>query len=414
MNLRDLPRDPTNHVVSFLSFAETFALRLTSRTVEAKIAPRYKDFGAVVRAHLTGILPDPATFLERLHHFDNYLAGSFVLQCLVGEDWLRTDPSSDIDIFGIHDLDWRDAEAKVDDPDRVFDEYKLRYYTPYEDFLTKNRKGDPNWSWGLQKWLNSEIIQARIGDTYEHDTFNGPNYDDTMNYAINSLCMTRVYRLGGHTVEFVRVYRSHSTAHAPPTIWDQLGDSVTFTDIYSYLRKSADLAITKNVFDGVRLSVYDWDSIWTKSDSIYLRDCNVIPYYHWPDSSVETATETYEARILYRVNKYRTRGFKVDTDVTVAPDQTPGRDPGPAPGPDPGPDSDPDHDPDSDSDQDPDPDPDQDPASDPDQDPDDEPIRRRPATRTKREEQEMKFGWYEKGTKMFYLIVVPPSQHQEA
>jgi hypothetical protein len=303
-----------NHVTQFLTFAETFAFRLTCLHVNNKVLPKYKDFNLVLKSRLAECFGKDINvdeFCNTLNVTKCKISGSFILQCLIGERWSG---ESDIDIFYMNlrpQYHW----------DEVKDEYLPE---PIIDKETGETKYIVNGEYN--KKIHEESIISKTFIDYMNTTFTLTNerYEDYA-FALSALCYPYSYKpkdvKDAKQIDVIGVYHHTSMMSRNEEYLEtmnkyNLKEKKAYNSIFDYIKSETDMEFLKCIHDGKKLYVANWESIWKKTCKYFAADVKLIPFYYTDYTpNAEYFVGSYIERMYQRVDKYRKRNLTVHSDI---------------------------------------------------------------------------------------------------
>ncbi len=191
-----------NEVSEWLYPSDIFVLCLTNKFIhQINSHMIYKNISRIIKQKLSLFIEDPDDFLKNLSYHKHYLSGSFLLQCLNGDNW----PDSDIDC----------------------------YFIANEKCTSYNKEGD---------------------DILAHDFSHNLLITNQVHHGI-PLTYT------GLPVFSYHYKLAKNSSKVLNLIQIQIQEN---KNVFDYVSKICDFAFTKILFDGINLFVYDWNSIITK------------------------------------------------------------------------------------------------------------------------------------------------------
>lgn len=335
MSLTELPNDCVNSICPYLCFLDVYALRLSSVTIERKVdKKRFADFRRVVQQRLGSKCVDPDAVLKLLHQHQNYITGSFLLQCLLGEHWLDSDidvlfhsraPPQRLDNNG----EWRNKiqefiasnkeAATEEDEEEEKEEKILSRHVP--QFLCQSHQQS-----------RSHILRPFFPDSPLED-LSGPMmitakvFEEHVDCGYVDVCtggagwfeLTEVENLPFDFVQVGYESKFFPGGYVFPSTADE-EHLPKYADVASYVEHESDLDFTKLLFDGdQRLSIYSINSLWSRSCDLSIAQFRILPYYHYdgPRSSQwDWTPHMYRhVRMRQRIDKYLQRGFRIWTNL---------------------------------------------------------------------------------------------------
>jgi len=179
--------------------ADIFALTVTSKFMyKINFLFVYKNIEKIIKQKLALYIQHPTIFLNKLIYHKHYLSGSFLLQCLIGEDWL----DSDIDC----------------------------YFIANESCKSYNKQGD-------------DIL----AHDFSHDLLMDGQVDTGIPLTYTGLPVYSYhYRIMNNVEKFLNLIQIKAEV---------------LSNIFKYVSQICDFQFTKLIFDGKNLFVYDWNSI---------------------------------------------------------------------------------------------------------------------------------------------------------
>ncbi len=266
-----LPSVLVRCVADFLVWAETYALRLTCRSCNAELrnGPKVAD---VLRAQFP--TAEQANQVCRLLLLSgNQLTGSFVLRSLFGGARCPWN-AGDIDVLTLQ----RDVArgGRGTELEQYYGQQLwasnpfLGYHLTAVDYLLDSQQKSREWKshWCIREPFGLPMSFTHVG----HET--GRHYMDTL---------------------------------APKRTQVQYN----FKSLPDFVKREADFAFTRVLFDGERVRVADWGAVWTRSATVRARDYKRLPYYRPGSGEGDRIVE----RLVDRCAKYASRGFVVRTDL---------------------------------------------------------------------------------------------------
>jgi len=290
-----MPRDVVRTILApYLCWAEQYALRLSCVAFNRwlvdlpsfNFARIFSD--QVIASGDAGVRAGDA-FLDALRRSGNQVTGSFLLQAMFGGvacPWASSVNNIDVLVLVPENLSPRhDSDANCSP-------------AGYDNICIPGRLPD---SLGL---LQSLFSWRR---PYDDDDCYSPSL-----VLAHRLCF---YHIGGESG------RSGSEEILGS---EYLDETYGYRSPEAFVREEADFAFTKVLFDGRRLSVYDWNSVWTRQCTVRARSFRLLPFYsstsfrgsHVGDADVADVV----GRLCRRCSAYAARGFTVRTNVPRSPE----------------------------------------------------------------------------------------------
>jgi len=300
-----------NHCCNFLAFGEIFAFRLSCTEINRKISPTFKNFNNFIKARLTecfkdtkdGTVVNVDEFLTLIHNSHCIISGSFILQCITGENW-----DSDIDIFYV--------KLKPE----IYSDLKFGYNEP---------KPIMHEAYIVNREFNKEVYEkGKLADNfinYMSENFTNTNipYDD-YNFELSALCLSYSYATKNvykKPIDIIGIFHQSSIMNRNEEYLEMLNlnnlmDKKIYNSASCYIKEETDMEFLKCVYDGKQLKVKDWNSIWNRQCEYFIKDLKIIPFYYYVDEKDEIyVRQSYILRMYSRIHKYRKRGFNIVSDI---------------------------------------------------------------------------------------------------
>lgn len=250
--------DIINYIASFMNYIDNKTL-ITLESIMIKIInPQHYDFNMILFNRLSKKLgqDDSNNLLIMLKKYNNYIFGSFLLQCMYNVEW----PDSDIDICCVSEI------GKTRDDIRIV-------LHGWETIAHDN-------PFNFCLWI------------CEHFSFKSVvNYNYDLIYPIHSI---KFKLKNGIIINHITIFKKY--AETP----------------FAYLSKNADINICKNLYDGNKLFIKHMSDLQTKTTLFTFDYLKII------NSSIKQLSEEHRERIaqlferhMERIEKYTNRGFLI-------------------------------------------------------------------------------------------------------
>ncbi len=270
-------------VIDFLYPADRFALKTVSFHKEIKTKQILYDIKDIIITKLATSFTSrqfAELLITKMHYHNIVLSGSFLLQCLIGEDW----DNSDIDL------------------------YFVATSTNSSDFNAKKLLNELHVH-GFSQWLIDEGWETSM-DVYPELPIRsilyfprGKSYDDNNDYKSKAINMIQIYPQFDMTSTFHKQYYKFY----PFIIVEDGHYWFKSKSVRDYVGQTSDMQFLKNIYDGEICNVANWDSIVQRKThlesfkSVYVREC----------SRYSDCSKSFIHRMNKRMEKYESRGFEL-------------------------------------------------------------------------------------------------------
>lgn len=212
MDLISIPNDILFEINKHLSFIDTWCLRITSKHMNNNLKPTH-NINKVIFGKLENIFgPNTQNFIDNLTKYNNFLSGSFILNCIYGYDW-----NVGLDVFFCKESGFLGNYGK--------------------DFIFQMRKSDIN----FKKMLNY-----------------GYEYDDS--YCDYLETIIKHYQYNSFAINHYNVYIKKK--HCDSVCGDFSDCSkffkrhkIKYKNIFQYIEHAFDIDICKIAYDGKQLYI---------------------------------------------------------------------------------------------------------------------------------------------------------------
>jgi hypothetical protein len=257
-------------LTTFLFPVERVVLKWVSREFNTSITWKlvFANFREIAANRLAGFVPDAHVFLAKMQTHKHFLSGSFLLQCILGEDW----PDSDIDMFFL---------AKSENTARFADKQVSNELIVHD----------------FSRWLlDQNWVSYAYYETYPHLPIRSVEYCfGDSNKRLNLLQIKPKTQMRSR---FHDLY-----GHCFPEMKD---NALHYKSVFDYVDQIADMDFLKIIYDGDVLKVFNWQSLVERKSNIssfrgtYVRG-------GWDDCQ-----KVFLHRLKSRIEKYTERGFQLD------------------------------------------------------------------------------------------------------
>jgi hypothetical protein len=263
-------------VCDFLYPVDRVSLRWVSKSLYKEIKPDYilKDIRQIIINKLGQRFRDAELFLIKMQYHGIIISGSFLLQCLLGEDW----SNSDLDLY--------------------FMATSENSFT----FLEKESLNElhvHNFShWLMDKgWLTNVDSYPGLPIRCVSYTPEGTMFED----KYKTIDMIQIYPKFDMSSEFHRQYHKFY----PSIIMENNKYWLKFKSVFDYIEQTCDMKFLQNAYDGKNCKIGSWESIVERKSDLESFKC----VYVRKSPSNSDCVKGFIHRMEKRIEKYEDRGF---------------------------------------------------------------------------------------------------------
>ena len=251
--MEEFPPEIFSEITNHLSYVDTISLSWVSKACNEKT--KKKDINLLIDNFISRpqyLGDDAGLFLKKLRESGEYISGSFLLKILYDADW-----ECDLDVY---------------------------------KFVVEQTTDPISIEWGIliDSLLNTnpDIIQRKCGNRYE------------ILGVVNRNFLRNDFKID-HTIVYNNPYSDNSLSYKKRN----------YSDIFDFIDTMFDIDICKAVYDGKKLYIKSKHNLVYRCSLAHskLLDYDRIPGY--PDNA--PSIPELLAKMLYRVRKYKNRGFCV-------------------------------------------------------------------------------------------------------
>jgi hypothetical protein len=265
----DIIHDTLDNVARHLCYIDLLSLSIASPSIRKYVRKDRYDINKIIQSRLSGKfgnLINAKSFIEELIKYNNYISGSFILQCLYNCEW----KNSDIDVYCMSKESF------------ITNSYGIIIAHIEEDVKTPL-----NFLWFLFKHKFECIENAH---TYEEMHL-----------------MQRMYNLDNIMINYIMVNPTpiYESINTRPY---SLRKTIHHDTIFKFVDFSFDLEVCKVIYDGSRLYIKNIESLFKRECKINL---DLDKYIRRSFHGGGISDEELIIILRNRVEKYEQRGFKI-------------------------------------------------------------------------------------------------------
>lgn len=257
--------DVMNYIADYLCYVDLWSLTIAYPPLKEYISAKYYDVNKIIFKRLEEIFGNNIKkIMDNLIKYDHYISGSFLLQCIYDVKW-----NSDIDIYCLNEFNFIDLKD-INDDNLFF------LKTLYE--------------------LN-DFKQTQEAHNYHYLPVTSRSYSYN-EYKIDHVIVK----------PFIESYKpeSRKMLMIPEHKYD---------NVFQFIDRMFDIDLCKIVYDGKKLYIKNPYDLFTRSSIAHSRLTDYIRSSFWWEETINLL-ELLDI-VLGRIDKYRDRGFKIDTDFDV-------------------------------------------------------------------------------------------------
>jgi hypothetical protein len=244
--------DEWDNIMSYSAWIEKSTMAHTCRYFADRVGDLNELLRRIIVQKLERFVTTPRALLECIDKHNIAISGSFMLECLYDEKWR----AGDLDLYGRSDVNW----------------YRMRRRVPTADAelfrIEIEERGN------VRAWNDPVDAAERGGEIWVRHFISDPNR--------NCIMM--------------------------PNIEMQV-IAVQDEDVLNYIGRSFDMNICKVAYKNGRLNIFDINDVRTRRTA-YRRTMDNDKYVALYD---DYKFDDYRGLIQKRIDKYRARGFDIDT-----------------------------------------------------------------------------------------------------
>jgi hypothetical protein len=268
-------------VVDFLYPADRVSLKWVSKALyrEIKTHQILQDIRDIVIRKLSHKLKNISgeLFLMKMQHHGIVMSGSFLLQCLMGEDW----ENSDVDLYFM---------ATSENSSGFSEKKSLNelHIHGFSQWLI-----DENWETSVDTYPGLPIRSVMYAPE-------GSSYDDKIHGKM--INMIQIYPKFNMSSQFHRQYHKFY----PSLVLDKDNKYyLFFKSVTDYVEQTCDMHFLQNVFDGKNCQIGNWESIVERKSKLE----SFRSVYTRKSSMLSDCVKGFIHRMKSRIEKYELRGF---------------------------------------------------------------------------------------------------------
>lgn len=259
LNLSSLTKDVLSVISSYFSYIGLYKINLECDSI---LKP--PDFKRLIKSKLSKLGLNADSFISGLIKHKIVISGSFILQCLYGEEY----EDSDIDLYMMGEK-YEDNLCRIHDQYPDYKKCNGCEYTHFNDYKYEI------WADLNPDKLKYEMLEYK--DSY-----------DELPIA------SRMYKISNAKINHIIV------------------SPYVANTVEEFIDKYFDLNFCKVMFDGESLTIKNFDDVYNKMTHVNYQLDKYLRRAFWPEDI--QSDEQLKSLIDKRIQKYRNRGFTITVD----------------------------------------------------------------------------------------------------